>query len=107
MARRRRQNIECDRGRGIEGDVPPPAERQALRLAHPGERLFGRVGFDAVRRQSAKAENDGLVCRVALAGEGERAEERDRDRRDAINRAAGGKTAREGGGGLHRPDRVR
>ena len=54
-----------------------------------------------------KPQNHRLVGAVALSGEGERAKQRDLDRRRPADRARFGEPVGEGGRGLHRPDRMR
>ena len=84
-----------------------PARLEPLGLAHLGDERLGRVRIDAVRALAAEAEDHRLVGRVALAGEGERAEQRDLDRGDPVDRAGRDEPVGERRGGLHRPDRMR
>ena len=104
MARRRRQDIEGDCGFRVEGDAALPGERQAPGLANLGDERFGGVGVDRLRLVPAEAEDDRLVGRMALAGEGERAEQRDGDGLHPIDRVLLREAGGEGRGGLHRPD---
>ncbi len=107
MARRLGEDVEDDRPRRIEGDRAAPGERQALALANPGDQRLGFVRIDRLGLDAAKAEDHRFVGRMAPAGEGERAHERDLDRRDPAERAALGEPGREGEGRLHRAHGVR
>ena len=82
-------------------------ELETLGGAHFGDQRLGGVRIDALRRLTAKPEDHGLVGRMAAPREGERAEQRDLDRRDPVDGVIGDKPIRERGGGFHRPDRVR
>ena len=107
VARRRRDDVEDDRARRVEGDPAAAGDRQAIRLAHLVDQRVRRVRIDRLRGEAAEAEHDRLVGRVAAPGEGERAQKRDFDRGDALEVAAPREAGGEGGGRLHRPDRVR
>ena len=107
MARRGRHRVERNFRRRIEDDRAPPGEFQPPGFAHLGGERLGRVWFDTVRALTAEAENDRLVGRVAAPSEGERTEQRDLDRSDAVDRAGRDEPVRERGGGFHRPDRMR
>ena len=63
-----------------------PASGRRRRLANLGDERFGGVGVDRLRLVPAEAEDDRLVGRMALAGEGKRAEQRDGDGLDPIDR---------------------
>jgi hypothetical protein len=82
-------------------------ERQTLRPAHVVDERLRRVRVDRLRFKAAETEHDRLVGGVAAPGEGERAQERDFDRGDALDVAAPREAGGEGCGGFHRPDGVR
>ena len=77
MARRRRDEVEHDvvaRDRRRSR-----AARRAAALAvarRVGEQRLGAIGIDGLGRLAGEAEHDRPVGRVALAGQGERAEQR-------------------------------
>ena len=107
MTRRRRHGVEHDGALGVEGNCAPPGEVERFRLAHPRDERLGGVEIDGLRRLAAEAQDHRLVGRVAFPREGERAKERDLERGDPVDRARLKEPARERGGGLHRPDRMR
>ena len=107
MARRRVDDIEDDRPLRVEADRPPPAKRQAVRLADLSDKRVGGIEIDSLRLEAAQAEDDRPVRRVAAPGEGERTEQRDLDACDARDRAGLREPGGESGRRLHRPDRMR
>ena len=107
MALGDRHEIEADVGLWVEGDLAEARESDDLPRLRPRDDRVDIVGIDGRRRFAGKAEDHRLVDGVALAGEGERAIERDRHPGDARQKAALAETRGEGGGGLHRPDRMR
>ena len=106
VAGQRRPVVEDDVGLRIEGDVRQADRGEALRLGERGENRRHAIGIDRVRRLAGERQRDRAVGAVALAGEGERAVQADRQpARSAGERAEIllDETAR----GHHRPDRVR
>jgi hypothetical protein len=72
-----RDAIEADVRRRIEANGAPPAKIDRIARAGLRDQRLGAIGIDCFRPLPAEAENDRLVGRVALSGEGERAVERD------------------------------
>ncbi len=104
---RGRQRVERNRALGVEGNGAPPGEVEPLRLAHRHDERLGGVEIDGFRRFAAQAQDHRFVRGVAFSGEGERAQKRDLERGDAVDRACLDQSARECRGGFHRPDRMR
>ena len=107
MALGRRDVVEANVALGIETNGAPPAEHDRLARIDVGDERLGAVGIDRFWPFSAEAEDHGLVRRVAFAGESERAEQRDDDAADALDRPALREAVGESRCRLHRPDGVR
>ena len=87
--------------------MPRPASGRRRLSRTPETSASASSGSIASGLDAAEAEDHGFVGRVAPAGEGERAHERDLDRRDPIDRAALGEAGGEGEGRRHRAHGVR
>ncbi len=107
MALGRGDIIEADVAVRIETNGAPPTKNDRLLRVGVGDDRLRAVGIDRIRPFPAEAEDHGLVRRVAFAGEGERAVERDDDAFDALNRAASRQSIGESRRRLHRPNGVR
>jgi hypothetical protein len=98
---------EVQIARFVERDILLCAEAKAPAFPDPRDRDVGRVGVDPVGPLARKAEQDGAVGGVALAGQGERAVEVDLDPRGPSEPACVAQPLDKAAGGRHRSHSVR
>ena len=85
----------------------PPEQRQPAAGADLGHHPIGRIGIDAVGQLAAQPQDDRLVGRVPLPGQGQRAIEQRLDPCRALQEPQRLQLAQEPLGRPHRPHRVR